>query len=159
MTTMRQGLSAWVCQECLAKELAAHAEQANPRVRAGESIAVVPAISQVGMPYQGVDRPGTQVRLLKEQLAASEKERELLKGELEFTKKMLERAPKASGQTIAANEELRRELENLKRSTNNTIGDQFGYIGRLEKDNSDAAVRIAFLERELERLRSKKRGL
>ncbi len=106
------------------------------------------------------------VRLLHEKLAVSEKERERLKAQLN------EKTPHVDPMTgictgcgtsrmeRAAQDGLRRELENLKRSTDNTIRDQFGYIERLEKDNSDAAVRIAFIERELDRERAKrKRGL
>jgi len=97
---------------------------------------------------------------LLDKLAASEKERERLIGELEFTKKMLERCAPAKAE-FDKYDSMKRELENLKRSTNCELGDLRGGMEELERISADKQVRIAWLERELdrERAKNKKRGI
>jgi len=99
---------------------------------------------------------------LLDKLAASEKERERLIGELEFTKKMLDRSPKASERGIKAIEEvkeIRSELENLKRSTSAEAADLRSDLEVSQESWREYKVENAFLKRELERAKNKKRGI
>lgn len=101
---------------------------------------------------------------LLDRLAVSEKERERLRGELDFTKKMLDRSPKASERGLKAIEEnaaIRRELENLKRSTDSDLRDGTARLDRLTFELHGERVKTAFLQKELDRERQKnrKRGL
>jgi len=95
-----------------------------------------------------------------QQLAASEKERERLQIAVDQLKMRAER-PAAVDALEADKLALRRELENLKRSTDSTIADYKGDIERQAKFCQEVIQDRNFLQRELdrERAKGKKRGI
>jgi len=97
-----------------------------------------------------------EISVCKRALAVSEKERERLKAELMSNTEHLT----AAHWKDEANK-LRRELENLKRSTNAELGDMRGGLEHLENIYAISHNRAEFLRRELdrERAKNKKRGL
>jgi len=106
-------------------------------------------------------------------LAASEKERERLKAELDKPA-TCDHCPRRAkhftcsecgvmmGDTVPAERDaVRRELENLKRETDMKLGDYRAGVELLTEAGCDKQTRVAWLERELDRERAKtrKRGL
>jgi ribosomal protein S27AE len=123
--------------------------------------------------FIAADVDAYECRLCKarEQLAASEKEHERLKGELEKLNSLLDVTvkplisddflAKKTKAAMAETEKLRRELENLKRSTAMELGDLRCERDCLKAGQAMDCERIGELTRELDRERAKmkKRGL
>jgi hypothetical protein len=109
---------------------------------------------------------------LKEKLAASEKERERFRAVIEATPKdwaeSAARWKECSDAFEAERDSLRRELENLKRSTSMTIADGTSNAEWLSNRLNEKRLELGEAQRDIERLRreldrerakSKRRGL
>ncbi len=118
------------------------------------------AVTDNGLPAESLQRannglatPADWERLY----IASEKERERLKGEL--AARPVIKLNVADSAAIDERDALRRELENLKREHSMRMADGRATISQFGADMVALTTEVAFLKRELDRERGKKRGL